>query len=479
MSGDVTGTDLSDARDAPDRLLLASLYCLEGAAVTLGMGLNKKGALALLPFLATRPGWLSLMALATCLVSGWVIVRRFRRRRRDSRRFAFTVALNLVSVSVTTAIAETALRALTVQTVAGPMVAGTVLLPRAWDDEAVRQHEVWRRSEHAPPDTRYFVYDDALGWTVGSRRKTPDGLYASSAEGIRSADPRVVYAGRQPHHRIAIVGDSYTFGLEVSYADSWGRRLEQDLGPDVEILNFGVDGYGIDQTYLRYLRDVRPWHPDVVVFGVVNHDTERTMSVYPFISFPGWTFPFAKPRFSVTTDGPRLLNLPLPSPDVVFARRSVADLPYIEFDRGYDRAEWEWHWYHHSFLSRYLLSRWPRWPVRGPVVSDDAKRSLNHAMLRSVMRETAEAGSSLIIVYFPARAELLPADQRPGDWRFARDLLDAERIPYIDLTACVAEVPHDVRWAKLHYSPRTNTAVARCLREPVFDRLSDIRSRAR
>jgi hypothetical protein len=58
------------------------------------------------------------------------------------------------------------------------------------------------------------------------------------------------------------------------------------LGPQVQVLHFGVDGYGVDQAYLRYQRDVRPWHPDLVILGFINHDLHRSLAVYSFVSFP-------------------------------------------------------------------------------------------------------------------------------------------------------------------------------------------------
>ena len=468
---DAIGIERPDAQDGPDQLLLVFLYLLECAAVVLALGLNKKGASPLLPFLATRAGGFSVIALMTCLASAWVVIRQFRRRQPRARRFALTVTLNVISVLATTILAEPAIRALTVQTVAGPMVAGTGLMPRSWETVARRQHEVWQRSARGPSGTPYFVYDDVLGWTVGSSRRSPDGLYASSAEGIRSADPSVSYRGRHPRHRVAIVGDSYTFGAEVTYEDSWGHRLERDLGPDVDVLNFGVEAYGLDQTYLRYMRDIRAWHPDVVIFGLINHDMERAMAVYTFVSFPEWSLPFAKPRFIMTSGGLRVLNLPLPSPDAIFARRSIAELPYIKYDRGYNAADWQWHWYHYSFLGRFLLSRYPRWPVPGPLVSDDAKRTINREVVLSMMRAAREEASVPIVAYFPARSELVSPDQRFDGWRFARNLLDAEGVPYVDLTPCVTEVPPSERWMKIHYSPRTNAAVARCLRQLVLAHL--------
>ncbi len=88
------------------------------------------------------------------------------------------------------------------------------------------------------------------------------------------------------------------------------HRLERTLGPDVQVLNFGVEAYGVDQAYLRYLRDVRPWRPQVVILGLIDHDLLRSMAVYFFLSFPGWDYPFAKPRFAAERGDLRLAERP-------------------------------------------------------------------------------------------------------------------------------------------------------------------------
>jgi hypothetical protein len=41
---------------------------------------------------------------------------------------------------------------------------------------------------------------------------------------------------------VAVVGDAYTFTLEVPFEDSWGSRLESALGSRIRVLNFGVEG---------------------------------------------------------------------------------------------------------------------------------------------------------------------------------------------------------------------------------------------
>jgi hypothetical protein len=84
----------------------------------------------------------------------------------------------------------------------------------------------------------------------------------------------------------------------VSFTESWGHHLERRLGPAVPVLNFGVDGYGLDQTYLRYQRDVRGWKPRVVLISLMGHELLRTMAVYPFVSFR-WPPCVVKPRFTL------------------------------------------------------------------------------------------------------------------------------------------------------------------------------------
>jgi hypothetical protein len=77
-----------------------------------------------------------------------------------------------------------------------------------------------------------------------------DGLYVSNSAGIRSnreynliAPPGVT--------RIVAFGDSFTHGDEVPNQETWEYLLEQSRD-EVEVMNFGVQGYGADQAYLRY-----------------------------------------------------------------------------------------------------------------------------------------------------------------------------------------------------------------------------------
>jgi hypothetical protein len=348
-------------------------------------------------------------------------------------------------------------------------VAGVPLLPYDWNAIVERNRELLRR---APNNISYFVPDELLGWTLGPGRRSKNGLYASSVEGIRSADPGVSFANDRPKRRIAVVGDSFSFGLEVPFEDSWAHRLQQALGPETQVLNFGVDGYGVDQAYLRYMRDARPWKPDLVIFGFINHDLYRSMAVYAFVSFPEWGLPFGKPRFIVENGKLELLNTPVLSPELLLQRASVFDLPFVQLDRGYKAREWRWHAYYGSRLARLVLSRFEPAPVPGAQTSDAALAEVNAALFASFVETAKKEGSIPYLVYFPSRGDFT------GQNRLAKDgileMLPERRIEHENLTDCIAKLGETAAFiaGRPHYSPAGNAAVAACLEPAVRRALS-------
>jgi hypothetical protein len=436
--------------------LIAALFAIEVSAPLIALGLYKFG-----DRLAALSGrqWALLIGPAALLLVAAEYVRRAYRRSRHSqdRRFVFTLAMNLFTVAAVIGIGEAIVRLAAVQTPLGPSVAGTVLLPKQWSLQQERNAALLRS---APANISYFVPDTLLGWSIAPNRRSSDGLYLSSAEGIRSANADTSFAGTVAPTVIAAVGDSYTFGLDSRFEDTWGFRLERALGESHSVLNFGVDAYGVDQAYLRFTRDARPWHPAVTIFGFIDHDLSRTLSVYNFISFPTWGMPFAKPRFVIDSGRPRLLNVPLPTPQEIIAKQSVADLPFVAKDPGYAAAEWQWSAAHSSSLLRFVISRFPRW--RRP--DDSPERvALNTAILREFARRALADGSVPLVVYFPSRGDFRGDDRSEKDQVLAA--LSAVGVQHLDLTECIARAGGEeaFRPEHSHYSAAGNAAAAACI----------------
>ena len=193
--------------------------------------------------------------------------------------------MNLITLALVLVPLEAALRWLSKQTPDAPVFAGTVLLPRSWDKAVTH----YRRVADQPDFRAPFVHRVRRSARMDSRerdRRSGNGLHMSSAEGLRSATTGAVLAGATNKKRIAIWGDSMAFAQGVRFEDSWGYLLQKALGTDIEVLNFGVPGYGVDQAYLKFKTEVLTWQPDAVVLGFPEHNLFRTMTVYPFIN---WT----------------------------------------------------------------------------------------------------------------------------------------------------------------------------------------------
>jgi hypothetical protein len=236
-------------------------------------------------------------------------------------------------------------------------------------------------------------------------------------------------------------------------------------------LNFGVPGYGVDQAYLRYEKDVRQWKPDVVIFGFISHDVFRTMTVYPFLNFADWDMPFSKPRFTLRDGELKKLNVPPLEPEAIFSRGSILELPFLQYDIGYRQSDWQKNLYHLSYLARLFVSWHPRWSAKNPDVSDEAMVSVNASILKAFVRSAEQAGAIPIVVYFPGRQELeKPSSSLPR----GRRVLQQAGIPYTDPTPCLLEVNPADRSLVHHYSPQGNAAVAKCLLPVVHEALTKV-----
>ena len=86
--------------------------------------------------------------------------------------------------------------------------------------------------------------------------------------------------------RILGLGDSFTFGWGVAADESFLSRLEKLLhdatGKDVEVINTGVPGWGLNQYYL-YLKERGVQHsPDVVILNYfVNNNRDKILETIP------------------------------------------------------------------------------------------------------------------------------------------------------------------------------------------------------
>jgi lysophospholipase L1-like esterase len=112
---------------------------------------------------------------------------------------------------------------------------------------------------------------------------SPDGESRINADGMRDRDRELAKAPGV--FRIACLGDSITYGFGVGRAAAYPARLERRFarsprGADVavEVLNFGVTGYNIEQTLQNLRVRALAYQPDVVITQYALNDPQEYSS---------------------------------------------------------------------------------------------------------------------------------------------------------------------------------------------------------
>lgn len=141
--------------------------------------------------------------------------------------------------------------------------------------------------------------------------------------------------------RAAAFGDSFVYCSEVENAACWTSIIEA-TNRDIELLNYGVGGYGLDQAYLRYLLEGETLSPHVVLLGFMPDDINRTVNVYR--RFLARDFVLFKPRYVLSGSGDlTLLEVPVKTPAdyaALLARPSDV-IEYGRNDHWYSRCVYE------------------------------------------------------------------------------------------------------------------------------------------
>ncbi len=276
---------------------------------------------------------------------------------------------------------------------------------------ALRSSAGWRLQwleRYQPESPIYYGFDTfhpTRGWGIlpgvrGADTFGPGSVNTNSAglRGLREID----LAKHPEGPRVAVIGDSFTFGDEVRDNEAYPSVLDELL-PEAEVINFGVHGYGHDQMLLLLREQVLSYQPDLVVLGFVRDDMERNM-----LSFRD----FAKPHFALSGDRLSLRNVPVPTPEEVQRRYRFRprflDLLTILRD---------------SYL----------WNVG---LSEQRMEELTTALLDEMVEEAVDIGSVFIFVYLPHSEELMDTELETDGYKFF-DTYCEERAAF-----CLDLLPH-------------------------------------
>lgn len=294
----------------------------------------------------------------------------------------------------------------------------------------------------------HCAFDERLGWRSLPSISRPD-LYGpglsltTNARGFRALEEHApeVPPGR---FRVVCLGDSFTMGFGVDDAQTYPAALQR-LCPQVQAVNMGLGGYGLDQAWLWYLSDGTPLQADLLLFAFIDADFNR-LGLDEFGGFP-------KPRADLEGDALVIRNVPVP-------RR---------FDtRPQQPPAWE-RWLEGLALWRLRLDPATeatfRRPAPWPEERTAAVRRVAGRIFDELARLCAERGQAFVLAYLPTSTL---AGHEPTDTAlFARGHARAAGIPFLDLNDAFRALPPAERPRHFlpdrHLSAEGNAFVARVL----------------
>ncbi len=280
------------------------------------------------------------------------------------------------------------------------------------------------------------LYHPRYGWTnAPNYRSDARAPYQVriNGQGLRADREYTPYPAKGIK-RIAVFGDSCTFGEEVENDQTLPSHLELRF-KDTEVLNFGVHSYGLGQMCLRMEEEAFAFHPDhIVVVLLIPPDIIRD-----FIP----NIPHSKPAFVRKGSELKIGNTPVPV---------ASQFPWI---------------YRHSFAAAWLFARPREWPPEINVIGIDEAMKVAHAIVRRIQVncEAHDVGVTIAIIIFNDSAERYSWDGEMVEKTdgIRHSLAEAE-IDVVDLTEFLVDAVRkngaSLAEKRGHWSGRGNCLIA-------------------
>ncbi len=149
-------------------------------------------------------------------------------------------------------------------------------------------------------------YDPIIGW---DRKKNKTGFELGEKKTFFRISSKG-YRGKSRYKKTAITvfGDSFAFCRYVNDDETWESYLENKLG--LNIHNFGVGNFGLDQSFLKFLKYKRNIKSKIIIFNVVPETIARINSYWKHYREFGNILGF-KPIYELKKNKLKLKKVPL------------------------------------------------------------------------------------------------------------------------------------------------------------------------
>jgi len=330
---------------------------------------------------------------------------------------------------------------------------------------------MYRPPVAAPGAVSYDEYmakrDPVLGWHDLQSR-------SGETQDASGARPCPAFPDPEDDAPLAVYGDSFAYGEEVSHEEAWSNLLARRTGR--RVANFGVPGFGTDQALLRYIG--HDHDADVVILTLLTENVVRNAT--RSLDLLSCRLEYAqKPRYVLADDG-TLTLVPLPVLDETSYRRALGlaepflDLPHENFQIGGPSGAVRLRFPYTLSILRNLgdfrmRARMKGIPRHAVFYEDGATPDplpVTRAIVARFVDEAESRGQRALVVMLPTREDI-DYRREHGAWLhgdFLRSLLDAG-LPVTDLCDAIAGHVGQGGTEGLfrpggHYGPELNAAFA-------------------
>jgi lysophospholipase L1-like esterase len=123
-----------------------------------------------------------------------------------------------------------------------------------------------------------FEYDEITGYKLSKNYSGKQSIYGNffdlqtNSKGLRDFR-EYDYKKSEEVYRILILGDSFSFGNGVNLEESYPEYLRENFKDEnIEIINLGIPGYGINNEYLLFLEEGKKYEPDLILIQFYLND---------------------------------------------------------------------------------------------------------------------------------------------------------------------------------------------------------------
>ena len=269
-------------------------------------------------------------------------------------------------------------------------------------------------NEALSPDATYQKYHERFGW-VGKKNIHfpdhfgPDKYIKINNQGFRE-DSDTDITPQANRTRVVCSGDSFTFGQGVANDQTWCSQLNNFI-PNLDTINLGQSGYGVDQSFLWYRHNEPSLISKIHIFAFIGGDFDR-MAVTS-----KWNT--GKPILKLVNGQIDVQNTPVPNFKHWLDRKLITmDLSVIKLAR--------------KIMAKFQNSK------KSSVESTAHEEAKNVA--RKIFAElvTASNNKKTIFVYLPTRSDMV----NESAWRkWVTSLMSEANYDFIDLTPAIRKLP--------------------------------------